>query len=89
MHVGAVKVPIKGPSKVGLVMYGAGQQIPEPDPCLFREVDGEELDDQVVILDSRHAARKAVVSSHMPRFVEPMYIEMLAGARTFGGTTPF
>lgn len=61
MHVGAVKVPIKGPSKVGLVMYGAGQQIPEPDPCLFREVDGEELDDQVVILDPHHSTREALV----------------------------
>jgi hypothetical protein len=33
----------------------------EPDPRSFREVDGEELDDQVVILDPHHVAHEAVV----------------------------
>jgi hypothetical protein len=58
---GALKVPDEGPSEVGPVMYGPGRQMLESSPLPFREVDGEELDDQVVILDPRHAAHDATV----------------------------
>jgi hypothetical protein len=36
-------------------------QVLEPGPRFFREVDGEELDDEVVIFDSRHATCEAVI----------------------------
>jgi hypothetical protein len=36
-------------------------QVLEPGPCSFREVDGEEMDDEVVILDPRHPACEAIV----------------------------
>lgn len=59
--VGALKIPDEGPSEVGLVMYGVGRQMLEPGPRSFCEVDGEELDDQVVILDPRPMTREEVV----------------------------
>lgn len=33
----------------------------EPGPCPLREIDRNELDDQVIILDSHHAEGKEVV----------------------------
>lgn len=42
-------------------MDGEARQVLELGPRSFHEMDGEELDDQVIILDSRHAAGKVVV----------------------------
>jgi hypothetical protein len=39
---------------------GEARQVLELGPRSFHEMDGEELDDQVIILDSRHAAGKVV-----------------------------
>jgi hypothetical protein len=36
-------------------------QVLEPSPCPFREMDRKELDDQVVILDSRRVVHELVV----------------------------
>jgi hypothetical protein len=46
-------------------------------------MDGEELDDQVIVLDPRHPTCHRYSSSHTPGFMEPSYMEMLAGACTF------
>lgn len=42
-------------------MGGAGWKVLELGPRSFREVDGEGLDDEVVILDLCHAEFKAIV----------------------------
>jgi hypothetical protein len=42
-------------------MHCADQQVLETSPCPFRKMDKKELDDQLVVLDPRHAARESVV----------------------------
>jgi hypothetical protein len=42
-------------------MYGFGRQVLKPSPCPYHKMDRKELDDQVVVLDSHHVARKLVV----------------------------
>jgi hypothetical protein len=59
--VGTVEVSDKGLSEVNPIVDGVGWQMFELGPRSFREVDGEELDDEVVILDPHHAACEAVV----------------------------
>lgn len=59
--VGALEVLDEGLPEVDPVVDGAGWQMFEPGPRSLRKVDGEELDDEVVVLDPHHAAREAVV----------------------------
>jgi hypothetical protein len=59
--VGGLKIPDEGLPKVYPVVYGDGRQMLELGYRPFLEVYGEELDDQVIILDPRHATRKAIV----------------------------
>lgn len=59
--VGGLKIPDKDLPKVYPVVYGDGRQMLELGSRPFLEVYGEELDDQVIILDPRHATRKAIV----------------------------
>jgi hypothetical protein len=42
-------------------MYGANRQVLEPSPCPFYKMDSEELDYQVVVLDSHHVTHESVV----------------------------
>lgn len=42
-------------------MVGAARQMVESGSCPLSEVEGEELDDQVIILDPHHAAGKVIV----------------------------
>jgi hypothetical protein len=42
-------------------MDGVAWQVLKPVPCSLHEVDGEELDDQMVVLDSRHVAGKTII----------------------------
>jgi hypothetical protein len=59
--VGALEVPNECSLEVGQIMYGIGMQVLKPSPCPFCKMDRKELDDQVVVLDSRHVARELVV----------------------------
>jgi hypothetical protein len=61
MLVGALEVPDEISLEIGPIMYGVGRQVLEPSPCPFHKMDMKELDDQVVVLDSHHAAHKSVV----------------------------
>lgn len=61
MLVGALEVFDKGLPKVGPVMDGAGWQMLELGPRPLRKVDLEELDDELVVLESCHAASKVVI----------------------------
>jgi hypothetical protein len=42
-------------------MDGVAQQVLEPCPLPFREIDGHRLDNQGIILDSYHVAGKVIV----------------------------
>lgn len=42
-------------------MDGVGWQMLELGPRSLRKVEGEELEDEVVVLDSHHATREAVI----------------------------
>jgi hypothetical protein len=42
-------------------MNGLGRQVLELAPCSLREVDGKELDDEVVTFYPRHATREVVI----------------------------
>jgi hypothetical protein len=59
--VGSLEVLDEGLSEVDPIVDGAGRQVFEPGPHPFREVDGEELEDEVVILWPHQAAYKAIV----------------------------
>lgn len=61
MLVSTLEVFYEGLSEVGLVVDGVGWQILESGPRPLRKVDGVELDDEVAILDSRHATDKVVI----------------------------
>jgi hypothetical protein len=50
--VGALEVFDEGLPKVSPVMDGAGWQMLEPGPRPLRKVDSEELDDELVVLES-------------------------------------
>jgi hypothetical protein len=57
---------IENLSKVGVVVDGSIRQVSETDSRSLHEVYGEEVDDEVVILDPRRAACEAVVFQHTP-----------------------
>jgi uracil phosphoribosyltransferase len=59
--VDALEIPDECSSEVSPIMYGAGRQVLEPSCHPLCKMDKNELDDQVVVLDSRHAARESVV----------------------------
>jgi hypothetical protein len=59
--VGALKISDEGLPKVGPVVDGVAWQVSKPGPCSLHEVDGEELDYQIVVLDSHHATSKMVI----------------------------
>jgi hypothetical protein len=46
----------------------------ERGPRPLRKVDGEELDDEVVVLDSRHAASKVVILKTNARILRPVVL---------------
>lgn len=58
---GTLKITHEGLFKVGLVVDSVARQVHEIGPRPLHEVDREKLDDQVIILESCHAAGKAVV----------------------------
>lgn len=59
--IGALEVFDECLPEVGLVVDGVNWQMLERGPRPIRKVDGEELGDEVVVLDSHHAASKAVI----------------------------
>jgi hypothetical protein len=59
--VATLEVPDEHSTEVGSIMHGVGRQVLETSPCPFHKMDKKELDDQLVVLDPRHAARELVV----------------------------
>lgn len=58
---GTLEITHEGLFKVSLVVDSVTRQVHEPGPRPLCEVDREKLDDHVIILESCHAAGKAVV----------------------------
>lgn len=59
--VAAMEVSDECSSEIGPIVYGARRQVLKPSPRLFRKMGGKELDDQMVVLDPRHATHESVV----------------------------
>lgn len=59
--VGALKISNGGLPEVGPIVDGVVWRVLKPGPHSLREVGGEELDDEMIILDPLHATSKAVI----------------------------
>jgi hypothetical protein len=72
--VGALEISDKSLPEVGPVVDGADWQMLEPGPRPLRKVNGEELDDEVVILDSCHGVSKAIILQPNARIRRPIVL---------------
>jgi hypothetical protein len=76
MHVCALEVVGEDFAKVVPGIDVVPQQVVQPDPSRFDQIDWKELDNEEIVVPSPRPSREAVVSSHMLGFVLPSYLMM-------------
>lgn len=85
MFVHALEITNESLLEVSPVVDDVARQVLEPCPCPLYEVNGQELDDQGIVLGSFHMAGEAVVFQPNTRVGHPVVFGDVHGCTHPGG----